>query len=150
MPAVWGSEPPAYAACGEGSGTQGGGKAGRQPLSPLAWQAAGTVAQERLSPAASRWEGGHEEQRVGQAMAPHPGSCSQTSQALPPPREANTGSPLKLLQSELIRNSLQHQPSAGLRKPHFSPKLTLSQAEQGSCLPRLHDEGKYPWNLLFT
>ena len=103
-----------------------------------------------LLPGASQWEGGHEEQRAGHAMAPHPGSHSQTSQVLPSPQEANTGSPLKLLQAELVRNLLQHQPSAGLRKPHFSPKLTSTRAEQGSCLPRLHGEGKYPWNLLFT
>lgn len=43
MPAVWGSEPAAYAACGKGSGMRRGGKAGRQPLSPLARQAAGAA-----------------------------------------------------------------------------------------------------------
>lgn len=55
--------------------------------------------------------------------------------------EVNMGSPLKLLQSELTRNSLQHQPSGGLSKLHLSSKLTPSPADQGSCLVHLHGKG---------
>lgn len=56
-PAVWGSEPPAYAACGEGSGMKRRGKAGGSPSPCLRGRQPGVVAQERLPPAASQWEG---------------------------------------------------------------------------------------------
>lgn len=82
------------------------GKAGGQALSLLVWPAAGMAAQDHLPP----WEGSHEEKRVGHMMTPHPGSDSQTSHdVLPPPRQANTRSPLKLSQLEVVRHSLQHR-----------------------------------------
>lgn len=130
--------------CGEGERQEGSPSPhlhGRQQGRLAAW--------ERLPPVASRWEGSHKEQRVGRAMAPHPGSRSQTSPALPPPWEANTGSPLPTITVRTDQKVIA-TPSAGLGKWHFSPKPTLSRAEQGTCLLRLHGKGKYPWNLLFT
>lgn len=95
MPAVWGCEPPA---CG-----------GRQEGSPSPclcgprqrWLPRSTFPHGKAATRSREW---------GHTMAPHPGSDSQTSHdMLPPPRQANTRSPLKLSQLEVIRHSLQHR-----------------------------------------
>lgn len=106
------------------------------PRSAFPWEHPGGKAATRSSEWDTRWP-------CTLAHAPKAARCSRC------PRKP-TRDRLLNYYSRKLSETLQRQTSAGLRKPRFPPKLTLSQARQGTCLPHSHSEGTYSWNLLFT